>query len=118
MPSTSLEQIVASSRDRLASYTPAAHLDAQGAERIGRDAADFVAARSLFRSRIATRIGPVYDTEQLARWQAPPNHPLTPVAVRKRAGRQLIAFQAEDRAWLFPPGSSMPSGVYSCRTLR
>ncbi|HEX9888345.1 MAG TPA: hypothetical protein VGA69_02620 [Nitriliruptorales bacterium] len=55
-------------------------------------------------SPLARRIGPVYSSEDLARWLvAPGSEPLTTQAVRKRAkGGQLVGFLTDDRQWAFP----------------
>lgn len=103
MVTMSIEQAVTSFRARLASYRQLPELDRAAAEALGRDAADFAAARELLRDEVAGRIGPVYDAEQLARWLTPAGQPLTSEAVRKRAKlRQLVAFQTSDRSWVFP----------------
>lgn len=73
---------------------------------LGEEAADFVAARldAAGRSPLAERIGPVYRTEDLARWlTSAAAGPLTTEAVRKRAkARQLVAFRTDDGQWAFP----------------
>ena len=53
---------------------------------------------------VARRIGPVYGTDDLARWlPAPGPDPLTTEAVRKRAvGRRLAGFRTDDGQWAFP----------------
>ena len=55
-------------------------------------------------SPLGRRIGPVYSTEDLARWLvAPGSAPLTTQAVRKRAkSHQLVGFLTDDRQWAFP----------------
>lgn len=73
---------------------------------LGEEAADFVTARldAAGRSPLAERIGPVYRTENLARWlTSAAAGPLTTEAVRKRAkARQLVAFRTDDGHWAFP----------------
>jgi hypothetical protein len=73
---------------------------------LGEEAADFVAARldAAGRSPLAERIGPIYRTENLARWlTSAAAGPLTTEAVRKRAKtRRLVAFRTDDGHWAFP----------------
>lgn len=73
---------------------------------LGEEAADFVTARldAAGRSPLAERIGPVYRTEDLARWlTSAAAGPLTTEAVRKRAkARRLVAFRTDDGHWAFP----------------
>jgi hypothetical protein len=73
---------------------------------IGEEAADFAAARldAGDRSALAERIGPVYRTEDLARWlTSPVAGPMTGEAVRKRGkARQLVAVRTDDGHWAFP----------------
>lgn len=102
-PSPSIDRVVASFRRRLEHYDQAHDLPDDAAERFGRSAADFVAARELFRGELADRIGPVFDAKAVAIYLAPPGHPLTTEAVRQKAKRHdLVAFQSDDRQWLFP----------------
>lgn len=77
------------------------------ADRLGAEAADWVVSAmyaSVGGSPLARRIGPVYTTEDLARWLvAPGRDPLTTQAVRKRAKqRRLVGFLTDDRQWAFP----------------
>lgn len=55
-------------------------------------------------SPIAQRIGPIHTVDELCdRLTAVGERPLTSEAVRKRVGeRTLIAFQTDDRRWVFP----------------
>lgn len=55
-------------------------------------------------SPLGRRIGPVYTSDDLARWLvAPGAAPLTAQAVRKRAkAHQLVGFLTDDRQWAFP----------------
>lgn len=55
-------------------------------------------------SLLSRRIGPVYATEDLARWLVMEGRdPLSPQAVRKRAKqRQLVGFLTDDGLWAFP----------------
>lgn len=73
---------------------------------IGEEAADFAAARldAGGRSALAERIGPVYRTEDLARWlTSAAAGPMTGEAVRKRGKvRQLVAVRTDDGHWAFP----------------
>lgn len=73
---------------------------------IGEEAADFAAARldAGGRSALAERIGPVYRTEDLARWlSSAAAGPMTGEAVRKRGkARQLVAVRTDDGHWAFP----------------
>ncbi len=60
--------------------------------------------RSVGRSPIAERIGPVYRGKELCRWLPAPGRPaLTDEAIRKRVKhRRLIGFLTDDRVWVFP----------------
>lgn len=55
-------------------------------------------------SPLGRRIGPVYTSDDLARWLVVPGAaPLTAQAVRKRAkAKQLVGFLTDDRQWAFP----------------
>lgn len=91
-------------RQRLHHVEPPSSLDGT---RLGLEAADWAAAAALAAvgtSPVGRRIGPVYVTDELARWLVAPGRPrLTGEAVRKRAKeRRLVAFRTDDGHWAFP----------------
>ena len=84
------------------------HRDAVGpltlvaAAELGRAAADFVVAQQQT-PRLPRVIGPVYRTEDVARWLTGGPDRLTGEAVRKRAKqRRLVGFRTDDGQWVFP----------------
>lgn len=94
-----IERAVAAFRARV----EAADVPFDDPEAAGSDAADFVVARYGRRHQVAERVGPVYTTDDLARYLVGPQRPLTTEAVRKRAKqRQLVSFTSGDGLWLFP----------------
>ena len=83
------------------------HIDDVDAQRLGSQAVDWLLS-ALFAasgaSPLGRRIGPVYSSDDLARWLvAPGSAPLSAQAVRKRAkAHQLVGFLTDDRQWAFP----------------
>lgn len=84
----------------LTSEPSEADLEAIAAESVGLLTARLAHARN----PLAERIGPTYRAEQLARYLPGVDaKPWTTEAIRKRAKKhQLVAFQSDDRVWLFP----------------
>ena len=101
MPTTRdpIERVVAAFR----ASVEAADVAFDDPEAAGSDAADFVVSRHGRRHQVAERVGPVYTTDDLARYLVGPGRALTTEAVRKRAKRrQLVSFISGDGLWLFP----------------
>ncbi len=100
-PTADIDHAVARFRRRLEEYAETHQLSHDRAVQIARQAVDFAAARELYRGEIAGRVGPVYNVEALAEYLTVKT--MTSEAVRKRAKElRLVAFQTDDRHWLFP----------------
>ncbi len=110
--STSTEQLlnaagqafIAGLRDQLPANNG---LNERNGRELGSQAADWAAHAVLAltgTSVLARRIGPVYGTDDVAKWMVPPGRQaLTGEAMRKRAKQhRLVAFHSDDGVWAFP----------------